>query len=143
MHSLPASTGSLPGLYRYRRTSHFTYIHLSPLSLMRMRRPLDTEMYFLALLLQIAWIRRVWSQASLPTCAVCSPLAFSTSRGLANRDQESCLETSTPAQGKCSNVDIVCLCNNVGYVDVLACCLSRNCNAADQQGKSCSKMTSQ
>lgn len=50
--------------------------------------------------------------------------------------KEICLESSTPAQGKCSNVDIGCLCSNVEYSDVLACCLSKTCNAADQQGMS-------
>ena len=37
------------------------------------------------------------------------------------------------AQGGCSAIDIKCLCSNVEYVNVLACCLDTKCSADDQK----------
>ena len=46
--------------------------------------------------------------------------------------QQSCLQNATAVQGSCSPVDISCLCSSALYTNSLACCLSKNCNQADQ-----------
>ena len=46
--------------------------------------------------------------------------------------QQTCLQNATAVQGSCSPVDISCLCSSTLYLDTLACCLSKNCNQADQ-----------
>lgn len=46
--------------------------------------------------------------------------------------QQSCLQNATAVQGSCSPVDISCLCSSALYANTLGCCLSRNCNQADQ-----------
>ena len=47
--------------------------------------------------------------------------------------QQTCLGTATGQQGGCSNVDLKCLCSNVAYINVLACCISTKCSSDDQQ----------
>lgn len=47
--------------------------------------------------------------------------------------QQSCLQNATAVQGSCSPVDISCLCSSALYSNSLACCLSKNCNQADQE----------
>ncbi|KAF6237713.1 hypothetical protein HO173_003914 [Letharia columbiana] len=45
---------------------------------------------------------------------------------------QTCLQNATASQGSCESVDIHCLCNSVTYLNSFACCLSQNCDQADQ-----------
>ena len=138
LHSSPASTG-FPLLSSYLSLYLYKFVAIEPYAYARctaINRDVVSGIITADRLDQESLVSSQFAY-------LCSMLAlsFSTPRIQAKRDQESCLESSTPAQGKCLNVDIGCLCSNVGYIDVLACCLSRNCNAADQQGKSSDKMS--
>ena len=46
--------------------------------------------------------------------------------------QQTCLQNATAIQGGCQAVDISCLCSSANYINSLGCCLSKNCDQADQ-----------
>ena len=66
-------------------------------------------------------------------------LSIGDKHSLTARVQQTCLQNATAAQGSCSSVDISCLCSSALYEDSLACCLSKNCNEADQTGAQTSR----
>ena len=71
--------------------------------------------------------------STLPACAVSHiDRLFIDQISLTPSIQQSCLQNATAVQGSCSPVDISCLCSSSLYQNTLACCLSKNCNQADQ-----------
>ena len=86
----------------------------------------------LALLLLLAfWAAYSMAQQTLSSAANVTGMNLS---GLPKCAQD-CLgdAAAVQAQGGCSAIDIKCLCSNVQYVNVLACCLDTKCSPEDQK----------
>ncbi|KAL9608075.1 MAG: hypothetical protein Q9167_007062 [Letrouitia subvulpina] len=46
---------------------------------------------------------------------------------------QGCLVNAISQRGSCAETDVGCLCRNINYINVVACCLAGTCNLADQE----------